>query len=197
MQAALPGVGEYYATVGLNRTAWAGAALVLTMLSASVTVAYADPDSSAGSGTPHGSDSAPGPESSPGAESPTEDVAAAGDEASAGPKALIKADGTYVVGTDILPGTYASAGPIADGACYWKRLDGSTILDNALTKKPQVVQIEPTDSSFMTNDCQQWQLVECQPQCAPLDQSPQEVLGDVFSFLGPGLVGLPPAAPPG
>ena len=119
------------------------------------------------------------------------------DDASAGPKAIIDADGTYAVGTDILPGTYASAGPIDGSACYWKRVKGDTIADNALTKKPQMVQIEPTDSSFVTNDCQQWQLVECRPGCDPPDASPQEVLGEVFSFLGPGLVGVPPPAPPG
>jgi len=60
-----------------------------------------------------------------------------------------------------VPGTYTSAGPVEGGACYWKRVggpDGKTILDNALSKKPQVVQIDPTDTAFKTNGCQPWQL---------------------------------------
>ncbi len=68
-------------------------------------------------------------------------------------------DGTYVVGTDILPGTYSSAGPVGNGTCYWKRMgnpDGA-LIDNALSKKPQVVQIEPTDKAFRTTGCQPWQ----------------------------------------
>ena len=76
------------------------------------------------------------------------------------PKTTIDADGIYAVGTDIVPGVYTTAGPVADGACFWKRTgnpDGATI-DNALTKKPQTVQIEPTDQSFKTNGCQPWQL---------------------------------------
>ncbi|MDT7765931.1 MAG: hypothetical protein QOC63_5351, partial [Mycobacterium sp.] len=33
----------------------------------------------------------------------------------------MNADGTYTVGKDIQPGTYSSAGPVGNGACYWKR----------------------------------------------------------------------------
>ncbi|MCW2551806.1 MAG: hypothetical protein JWR78_1587 [Mycobacterium sp.] len=80
----------------------------------------------------------------------------------AAPKTTIDADGTYAVGTDIAPGVYSTAGPVGDGACFWKRLgnpDGATI-DNALTKKPQTVEIDPTDQSFKTNGCQPWQLTD-------------------------------------
>jgi hypothetical protein len=75
-------------------------------------------------------------------------------------------DGTYNVGTDIVPGTYSSAGPVDNGTCYWKRVggpNGGDILDNALTKKPQVVQILPTDASFKTDGCQQWQITDAAP----------------------------------
>ena len=78
------------------------------------------------------------------------------------PKTTIDADGTYAVGTDIAPGVYSSAGPVGDGTCFWKRIgnpDGAT-LDNALTKKAQTVQIDPTDKSFKTNGCQPWQLTD-------------------------------------
>ncbi len=76
------------------------------------------------------------------------------------PKTTIDADGTYAVGTDIVPGVYSSAGPIVDGTCSWKRTsnpDGATI-DNALTHQPQVVLIDPTDQAFKTRGCQVWQL---------------------------------------
>ncbi|MGH3560273.1 MAG: hypothetical protein ACRDTN_00265, partial [Mycobacterium sp.] len=64
------------------------------------------------------------------------------------------------------PGTYSSAGPVDHSACYWKRLNGDQIIDNALTKKPQVVQIEPTDTAFKTDRCQPWQKTDCPPTCA-------------------------------
>jgi hypothetical protein len=78
------------------------------------------------------------------------------------PKTTMDHDGTYAVGTDIAPGTYSTAGPVGNGTCYWKRLgnpDGA-LLDNALSKKPQVVQIEPTDKAFKTTGCQPWQTTE-------------------------------------
>ncbi|MDT5334774.1 MAG: hypothetical protein QOD90_279 [Mycobacterium sp.] len=90
----------------------------------------------------------------------------------AAPKTTIDADGTFAVGTDIAPGVYSTAGPVGDGACFWKRIgnpDGATI-DNALTKKPQTVQIDATDQSFKTNGCQPWQLTDgaVPPQASPL-----------------------------
>ncbi|WP_415624174.1 hypothetical protein, partial [Mycobacterium intermedium] len=75
------------------------------------------------------------------------------------PKTTIDHDGTFLVGTDIAPGVYSSAGPVGNGTCYWKRLanpDGA-LIDNALSKKPQVVRIEPTDKAFKTDGCQPWQ----------------------------------------
>jgi len=77
-----------------------------------------------------------------------------------GPERTIDHDGTYVVGTDIAPGTYSSAGPVAGGTCYWKRmssLNGRDIVDNAMSLKPQVVQIDPGDKAFKTDGCQPWQ----------------------------------------
>ena len=69
--------------------------------------------------------------------------------------------------SDIAPGTYESAGPVEDGACYWKRVNGSDIVDNALSKKPQFVQIDPTDTAFTTNDCQPWQKTDAAPPPQP------------------------------
>jgi hypothetical protein len=59
-----------------------------------------------------------------------------------------------------VPGTYSSAGPVDGRTCYWKRLsspNSNDIIDNAMTKKPQVVQIDPTDKAFKTDGCQPWQ----------------------------------------
>ena len=79
------------------------------------------------------------------------------------PKTTIDHDGTFAVGVDIAPGNYTSAGPV-NGTCYWKRVgsDGKTI-DNALTKKSQIISIDATDKSFKTNGCQAWQLTDQAP----------------------------------
>jgi hypothetical protein len=98
------------------------------------------------------------------------------------PTTTIDADGTYAVGTDIEPGTYASAGPVGDGACYWKRVNGSDLLDNALTKKPQVVLIEPTDTAFTTNHCQPWQKTDAP---VPAQVAPGDLLGQLRVLLAP------------
>jgi hypothetical protein len=105
------------------------------------------------------------------------------------PKTTIDADGTYAVGTDIVPGNYASAGPIPDGACYWKRVSGDKMVDNALTKKAQVVRIEPGDTTFTTNDCQPWALTD---QAPPPQAAPGDLLGQLGTFIGKGILGGPP-----
>ena len=102
------------------------------------------------------------------------------------PKTAIDADGTYAVGTDIMPGTYSSSGPIEDSACYWKRSSGDKMVDNALTKKPQIVRIEPGDTSFTTNDCQPWQLTDAAP---PPAAAPGDLLGQLVAFIGQGILG--------
>lgn len=81
-----------------------------------------------------------------------------------GPPIVLDHDGIYAVGTDVTPGTYASAGPGAEGPCYWRRIgpDDAT-LANALTKQPQLVVIEATDVAFKTNGCAPWQLTDQVP----------------------------------
>jgi hypothetical protein len=103
------------------------------------------------------------------------------------PKTTIDHDGTYAVGTDIAPGIYSSSGPVGDGTCYWKRSgnpDGN-LVDNALSKKPQVVQIDPTDKAFKTSGCQPWQLT---PDATPPANTPpagvQGTLGILNGLLG-------------
>lgn len=105
------------------------------------------------------------------------------------PKTTIDTDGTFAVGKDIEPGTYTSAGPVGDGACYWKRSNGSELVDNRLTKKPQVVVIEPTDTAFTTNDCQPWQKTDAPP---PPEPGPGALLGQLGDFVGRGILSGPP-----
>lgn len=77
------------------------------------------------------------------------------------PQTLIDRDGTFAVGKDIVPGVYTSAGPLPGDACYWRRIgaDNAT-LDNALSKQPQTVLIDPGDGAFKTRGCQPWQLAD-------------------------------------
>jgi hypothetical protein len=141
---------------------------------ASVDIAAADPTT-----TPAPTTTAPAPTSAPdSASAPTSAPSSAPPSPGAtpspapagGPKSTIDHDGTFKVGVDIVAGTYATAGPVGTGACYWKRTggpDGQTSVDNGLTKKPQVIQIDPGDASFKTDGCQPWQLTDAQPPAAP------------------------------
>ncbi|MEH3141883.1 MAG: hypothetical protein PGN37_17230 [Mycobacterium kyogaense] len=101
-----------------------------------------------------------------------------------GPKTTIDADGSYAVGKDILPGVYSSAGPVDNGACYWKRSAGDKLVDNALTKKPAFVQIDATDTSFTTTDCQAWQLTNAP---LPPQPGPGDLLGALTQAIGSGM----------
>jgi hypothetical protein len=117
-----------------------------------------------------------------------------------GAKTTIDKDGTYAVGTDIVPGTYTSAGPVGSGTCYWKRLsgdDGKQLVDNALSKKPQVVRIDPTDKTFKTDGCQPWQKNDAavpDPGKSPAEAGiPLSILG---SLLGGGAQAPAPSPAP-
>jgi len=95
----------------------------------------------------------------------------------------IDEDGTYTVGTEIAPGTYSSPGPVADGVCYWKRQggpDGTEMLDNAMTKKPQIVQILPSDTAFRTSGCQPWAQTSAPP---PAVVPPLDALGQLRTMI--------------
>ena len=117
----------------------------------------------------------------------------------AAPKTTIDADGTFVVGKDIAPGTYGSAGPVGDGTCYWKRSDAAgDMIDNAMTHKSQVVAIAPTDASFKTRGCQAWALTDAAPPAATppmLGGLQARILLGTINGLAGG-VGQLPAPPP-
>jgi hypothetical protein len=100
-------------------------------------------------------------------------------------------DGTFAVGTDIVPGIYSSAGPVGDGACYWKRVNGSNTADSAMSRKPQVVSIDPADTAFKTDGCKPWQLTPDATLPAPLSPlAAAAQLGPLINIFNNG------AAPP-
>jgi hypothetical protein len=154
-----------------TRTAAVAALFVLVGAAVSTAAAQADPTPAPPPGPP------PGP----------------------GPKTTIDADGTYAVGKDIPPGVYSSAGPVGDGACYWKRVNGSDIVDNAMSKKAQIIQIDPTDTAFTTNQCQPWQLTD---EPLPPQPGPGDLLGQLAQLApiiarNPGTPPPPSNPPPG
>lgn len=84
--------------------------------------------------------------------------------AAADPAVTITTDGTYTVGTDIAPGVYASEGPLPGEVCYWRRAGADNVtLNNAMSKQPQIVEIEAGDITFKTKGCQPWQLTDAAP----------------------------------
>lgn len=101
---------------------------------------------------------APPPEA-PAEPAPPEDPAAPGDPAEGA--ATIDGDGTYLVGADIEPGTYRSAGT---DTCYWARLSGTSgnfeeIIANNFGAGQQVVTIDPSDAALETTMCGSWEKI--------------------------------------
>lgn len=67
-------------------------------------------------------------------------------------------DGTYIVGTDMDPGTYRSTG---QQGCYWARLSNfggglDGIITNDNTDTAAIVTIQPGDKGFQSNGCGTW-----------------------------------------
>lgn len=75
-----------------------------------------------------------------------------------GPADVIES-GTWLVGTDILPGTYKFDG--STDSCYWSRLSGfggtlDEIISNDRPRGQSFVTIEASDKGFKTSGCGQW-----------------------------------------
>lgn len=76
------------------------------------------------------------------------------------------ADGVWIVGTDVQPGTYRSTGASGDRYCMWSRhssVSGGP-LDNIIASDgssagQMVVTIEPSDKLFRTHKCAPFQKV--------------------------------------
>lgn len=67
-------------------------------------------------------------------------------------------DGTYVIGSDITPGTYKNTG---NQGCYYARLSGfggttDDILANNNTDAVAIVTIDASDKGFQSNGCGTW-----------------------------------------
>jgi hypothetical protein len=74
-------------------------------------------------------------------------------------RAISFSDGTWVVGSDILHGTYRSSR--TGGGCYWERLSSFSggfgdIIANEITDELSLVEISSTDAGFSTRDCGTW-----------------------------------------
>lgn len=70
--------------------------------------------------------------------------------------------GTYIVGTDIQPGTYKSSTP---NGCYWKRLadfygNTDTLIDSDISNTQAVVQINASDIGFSSENCGTWNIIK-------------------------------------
>ncbi|MUL44793.1 hypothetical protein FZI85_02080 [Mycobacterium sp. CBMA293] len=124
----------------------------------------------------------------------------------AGPKTSIDSDGVFIVGKDIAPGTYATAGPTDGHRCYWRRMNDpdphakNNVIDSALTAKPQVVLIDPTDKAFKTSGCQPWHVTDAAPDSTGPGPNISPQARAAMAILG-GLGGLgggpaPAPAPP-
>ena len=75
-------------------------------------------------------------------------------------------NGTHIVGRDVSPGTYRTAGATY---CYWERLNSFTgdftsiIANGVFDGVPGVVTIKPSDKGFTSQDCGTWRLVTQRP----------------------------------
>ena len=68
-------------------------------------------------------------------------------------------DGTYIVGTDIAPGTWSTSD--ATDTCYWERTSGfGASLEEVIDSNAgSTVTIEPSDTGFYTAGCGTWNYV--------------------------------------
>jgi hypothetical protein len=104
---------------------------------------------------PQGTQPAPGQTRLPGGGTSTGPAANPAANSAVNPASLR----TFLVGTDIQPGTYRTAGPVGGfSMCYWARLK-STSGDQIATGMPTgaaTITIEATDKAFVTGGCAEW-----------------------------------------
>ncbi|MGH9290828.1 MAG: hypothetical protein ACRD0V_21450 [Acidimicrobiales bacterium] len=74
--------------------------------------------------------------------------------------------GIHVVGVDIQPGTYRTAGTTSTMGmpCYWARLSGTggtlgDVIANGLPDGPTTITVDAGDAAFETSRCATWRLV--------------------------------------
>lgn len=93
--------------------------------------------------------------------------------AAAEPATTMPGDGLYLVGVDILPGTWEAPGtPDQQYGCDWRRLwklagdnsDPEFIIANDFTRvTPVRAEIKATDVAFKTTNCGPWRMVPPRP----------------------------------
>jgi hypothetical protein len=92
-------------------------------------------------------------------------------------------DGIWIVGVEILPGTYRTAS--SPDLCYGARLSGfggtfGEIIANEVALYPIIVTIEPTDVGFESVDCDLWT-----NDLTPRTSSPTSGFSDGYWQVGP------------
>lgn len=105
-----------------------------------------------------------------------------------GPADSFAGEGTYVVGTDIAPGTYRSPGPSGSSTCYWARLgdlSGTSIIANNISEGPAVMAVAPTDAAVEVKGCARWTAVPGAPPAAAAPGRPTAGLGAQERPTGP------------
>lgn len=81
-------------------------------------------------------------------------------EAAAADGSSIPGNGTFVVGSDIQPGTYKTDGPDSFGCTYFRLAntsgDFNAIITSNVTQGPATVTIADSDGAFQTSGCKTW-----------------------------------------
>ena len=120
------------------------------------------------------------------------DAESADDDATtpAGPSMVI-GEGAFVVGVDIMPGTYVSE-PWPTRRCGWSRLSGFTHDDAGLIAEgestgQQIVTIRATDVGFVTNDCRDWVMLSDSRSAADDDIDSESVVSSLTTSFGDGV----------
>ena len=76
------------------------------------------------------------------------------------PTATTIVDGVWLVGPQVVAGTYSNAGGGRE-SCYWARLSGfgghlTEIIANGASRSPQIVTVRSSDVGFQSWDCGTW-----------------------------------------
>ncbi len=106
--------------------------------------------------------------------------------------ATMGGDGVFVVGLDIKPGVYRTAGPAAGGSGYYALLSStktSDIIDNNNVAGPATIMVGPGVKAVSVSNCQAW-LWQGADLNAAIDAVPQDQAGNVLGGDGVFVVGL-------